>query len=109
MKINQKEINSKGVKFFIEKDGKEIGRAFLYLMNNDLHEAPFGFVEDVFVQEEYRGQGLGKKLVTALIEEARKQKCYKLIATSRYAREKVHTLYKNIGFTDWGREFRINF
>jgi len=109
MPIQQKTISINGIKFFIEQDGEEVARAFLYLLKNDLHEEPFGFMEDVFVDENYRSQGLGTKIVEELIKTAKEKKCYKLIATSRYARPKVHILYERLGFKDQGKEFRVNF
>jgi GNAT superfamily N-acetyltransferase len=74
-----------------------------------LHEEPFGFMEDVFVDENFRSQGLGTKIVEELIKIAKENNCYKLIATSRYARPKVHAMYERLGFKDQGREFRIDF
>ncbi|OIP79384.1 MAG: GNAT family N-acetyltransferase [Parcubacteria group bacterium CG2_30_45_37] len=109
MKINKKIINFRGIKFFIEQDGKEVARAFLYILKNDLHDEPFGFMEDVFVAEEYRSQGLGTKMIEELIKTAKQNNCYKLIGTSRYPRLKVHELYLKLDFKDWGREFRIDF
>lgn len=108
MEIKQKRIDASGIKFFIEKDGEEIGRATLYLMHNDLHERPFGLLEDVFVKEEFRGQGLGSSLLNAAIGAA-KNRCYKLICTSRYSRPKVHELYEKLGFKNHGVEFRMTF
>lgn len=108
MGIKQKEISASGIKFFIEKEGKEIARAYLFMMRNDLHEEPFGLLEDVFVEEEYRGQGLGTQLVKAVFEAA-KTKCYKLICTSRHSRPKVHELYQKLGFKNHGLEFRMDF
>jgi len=35
--------------------------------------------------------------------------CYKLIATSRTSRPKVHELYQRLGFENHGVEFRMNF
>lgn len=109
MEIKKQDISSQGIKFIAIKNGQEIGRAYLYLMYNDLHDAPFGFMEDVWVNEDCRGKGVGTKLVNELIKTAKEKKCYKLVATSRYAREKVQDLYEKIGFEDWGKEFRINF
>jgi hypothetical protein len=43
------------------------------------------------------------------MEEARRRRCYKLIATSRDERPRVHDLYRRLGFEEWGREFRLNF
>lgn len=86
-----------------------VGRAYLYLIKNELHLKPYGLLEDVFVEEEFRGQGIGKKLVETVIEKAKELGCYKLIATSRFERENVHQLYQNLGFKKYGLEFRIDF
>src|SRR3989344_2738163 len=107
--MKTKEITSKGIKIYIEEKGKEIARAYLYIMYNALHKEPFGLLEDVYISESLRGKGFGTKLINEAIKLAKKKKCYKLIATSRYSRPRVHELYKKLGFEDWGKEFRINF
>lgn len=110
MNIHAEPVASKGIRFSIcAESGHEIARAFLYILHNDLHKQPFGFMEDVFVDDRKRGLGLGTILVTAIIKMARQQNCYKLIATSRHTRPKVHELYKDLGFEDHGNEFRITF
>ena len=109
MEIKKKQISATGVKLLVEQGGKEVARAYLYLMTNDLHDQPFGFMEDVFVDESLRGQGIGTQIVQALVEEAKARGCYKIIATSRYARPKVHELYASLGWKDHGKEFRIDF
>ena len=109
VKIQKKDVEGSGVKLFIEEEGVEVARAFFYILKNDLHEKPFGLMEDVFVVEEKRKGGYGTLIVKAVIEEAKKRQCYKLVGTSRYEREKVHEFYKNLGFKDWGKEFRMNF
>ncbi len=93
----------------MEDGGKEVARAYLYILKNDLHEKPFGLMEDVYVHENHRSQGLGTKLVVELIKAAELNNCYKLIGTSRYDRPKVHALYIHLGFKDRGKEFRIDF
>lgn len=108
MNITQKKLSTTGFKFIAMDGDKQIARAYLYLLNNDLHDVPFGYIEDVFVEEDYRGQGIGTKIVQAAIEQAKIEKCHKVIMTSRYGKEAVHNLYQKIGFTDWGKEFRIN-
>jgi GNAT superfamily N-acetyltransferase len=105
---SKKETRGFALKIQAEENGKVFGRAYLYIMFNDLHKEPFGFLEDVFVEEKNRGKGIGTKLVKTLIGEARKQKCYKIICTSRYKNSDVHKLYEKLGFKDYGKEFRIN-
>jgi GNAT superfamily N-acetyltransferase len=77
-------------------------------MTNDLHAQPFGLLEDLFVDESQRGSGLGTALVREVIAAAREAGCYKLVATSRASRPKVHELYERLGFQNYGIEFRID-
>ena len=109
LSINE-HILGAGVRFsYTDAQGREIGRAFLYILHNNIHPEPFGLMEDVFVEEGSRGKGIGKKLVQKVIEAAQEAGCYKLIATSRHSREEVHGLYEGLGFEDHGKEFRIDF
>lgn len=108
MKVNREEQAARGIRFSISGSRGEVARAYLYVMTNDLYEAPFGFMEDVFVAESERGSGLGTALVKEVIAAAREAGCYKLIATSRTSRPKVHELYKRLGFENHGFEFRMN-
>ena len=109
MPIKYENKNCLGIKIITEEDGKVIGRAYLYILYNDLHKEPFGFLEDLYVDESVRGQGIGKKLVYAIIEKAKENDCYKLVANSRNSRKEIHEFYKKFGFKDYGKEFRINF
>src|SRR3989344_1236325 len=70
---------------------------------------PFGFMEDVFVEENFRKHGIGSMLIKAIIEEAKALGCYKLICTSRYEKPDVHGFYKKFGFKEHGFEFRMDF
>lgn len=97
-----------GIKIFVSENKKEAGRVYLYFLRNDLHRAPLCYVEDLYVHEEYRGKGIGAQLIKSAVHFARKKKCYKIIAASRYGRDKVHKLYTDAGFTDHGKEFRMD-
>ncbi len=103
-------VHVNGIRFSVVIDGKEVGRAFLYILKNDLHERPFGLLEDMFVDPGFRGKGVAKELLEVVLSEAEKA-CYKLIATSRNdgTRQSVHDWYTRLGFKDYGTEFRINF
>lgn len=98
------------VRFSAQDEGREVGRVYLYILKNDLHDQPFGFLEDLFVAESHRRHGIGTKLTAAAIEEAKNRNCYKLIFTSRHENEPfLHSFYEKMGFTDWGKEFRMDF
>jgi len=103
------EILGKGFKFLILEDDQEVARARLYILTNDLHAEPFGFIEDVHVKENCQGKGYGTKIMNLLIEKAKESGCYKLICTSRFSRSAVHSFYEKLGFKKYGNEFRIDF
>ena len=54
-----------------------------------------GLIEDVAVNENYRGKGIGKKLVEKLVEIASKKSCDKTVLNSS---EKNSEFYEKIGF-----------
>ncbi len=108
MDFKNQNSEATGIRISATDNGIEVGRAYIYLMYNDLHAQPFGLMEDVYVDEAYRGKGVGSELVKQVIELAKAANCYKLIATSRTSRPKVHELYQRLGFTQHGVEFRID-
>ena len=98
MNIQTKVVAAKGIKFSILEEEVEIARAYLYVMHNDLHQEPFGLLEDVYVSEHSRGKGIGTRLINQVMAAAQEQGCYK-----------VHQLYRRLGFQERGLEFRIDF
>lgn len=107
MEVGIEELKTRAIRFSLHDNNRECGRAFLFIIKNNLHELPYGLMEDVFVEERWRGKGLGSQLVDLVINRAKKEGCYKLVATSRVGREKVHELYKKLGFKEHGKEFRM--
>ncbi len=97
-----------GVRITVAENDQEIGRLWLYILHNDLHKEPYGLLEDVFVEEKYRGKGVGTKLVQAAMDEAKKIGCYKIIANARSSKEAVCAWYEKFGFKRHGVEFRMD-
>lgn len=96
------------IKITAEENGKEVGRIFVYVLFNDLHDEPFGLLEDLYVEESYRGKGHGAKLLTDAIAIAKEKGCYKLLCTSRHKRMHLHEWYQKFGFKNYGIEFRMD-
>ncbi len=107
--VQTEEVGGYKIRFTATVDGQSVGRAFLFIITNDLHDKPYGLLEDVYVEEDARGQGVGKALVAAVISEAKTRNCKKLITQSRHGKEAVHTMYEKCGFYEHGKNFRINF
>ena len=58
--INRQELNNKSIKLTIKENNLEIARANIYLIYNNLHNKPYSLLEDVFVNELFRGKGYGE-------------------------------------------------
>ena len=55
-------------------------------------------VEDMIVNEKYRGRGLGEKILLDLISWAKKQKIEVIELTTNSKRVAANSLYQKIGF-----------
>ena len=57
-----------------------------------------GWIEDVVVDNHFRGKGYGKHLVETLIDKAQKENVALLLLTSRPSRVAANKLYVSLGF-----------
>ena len=96
------------VKLTAEENGEVLGWIYLYVLGNSRHEEPWGFLENLYVEPEHRSKGIGRQLVSAAIEEAKKRDCYKLLGTTRHTKPELHAFYERFGFKNWGVEFRMD-
>jgi len=80
----------------VKDDDRIVGMGTLYVITKIGEK--FGFVEDVVVDSQYRGKGLGEKIMRAIIERAKKQNVYYLALTSRPERAAANKLYQKLGF-----------
>jgi GNAT superfamily N-acetyltransferase len=108
MEIKKRDLTFTGKKLILEIEGIKVGRISIIYINNDLHEEPYALIEDLYIEENERKKGYARKLFELAIEEAKKHRTYKIIATSRYSREQVHQFYLRLGFKDYGKEFRLD-
>jgi ribosomal protein S18 acetylase RimI-like enzyme len=89
-KIKEKEI------FILKDSEKEIGwMRYGYFWDN------IPFMNMIWIDEEYRGQGIGKKIVLYW-EEIMCQRGFKLVMTSTQSNEVAQHFYRKIGYRDAG-------
>ena len=81
----------------VQDEGRIVGMGTLYILQKLGKRV--AHIEDVIVLDEYRGQGLGQKLVEAIIEAAKLKNIRTLSLTSRPARAAANKLYQKVGFT----------
>ena len=84
-----------------EMDGKVVGTADMVVIDNLTHGGrPWAMVENVVVDQSWRGNQVGIGLMTALLDEARVRRCYKMQLLSMKHRTAAHAFYRNLGFDD---------
>ena len=89
-----------------ELDGKIVGSTTLLIEQKFIHEGGFvGHIEDVVVNKEFEGQGIGMKLVLSLLDVAKEKKCYKTILNCE---DKLIPFYEKIGFKQKSIEMRFD-
>ncbi|KKQ27787.1 MAG: GCN5-related N-acetyltransferase [Candidatus Magasanikbacteria bacterium GW2011_GWC2_37_14] len=96
------------VKITLEEENKVLGWTFVYIMFQDRHPEPYAYLENVYIEEEYRSRGLGTQLLELAIAEAKEQGCYKIIGTCKMKKVLVHEFYEKHGFKKMGFEFRMD-
>ncbi|MCE5364955.1 GNAT family N-acetyltransferase [Pseudomonas anguilliseptica] len=86
-----------------ERDSKLLGTCTVNLIEHLAHNfARSAILEDVVVDTEARGLGIGQALMGKAIERARTWGCYKVALSSSQSREAAHAFYANLGFKPHG-------
>jgi len=97
------ELPANRVVLVAERDGKLLGTCTVHLIEHLAHNfARSAIVEDVVVDADARGLGIGQALLGKAIERARAWGCYKLALSSNHSREAAHRFYASLGFKPHG-------
>ena len=90
---------SDNVKSFVMKDRKNnkiTGCGTIVIEKKYIHKlGSVGHIEDIVIDKEYRKYGLGKDLISYLVEYGKKNGCYKILLTCS---EKNIGFYEKCGF-----------
>lgn len=89
-------------------DDKIVGTFELLIMDNLGHMgSPSGIIEDVVLNEEFQGKGIGKQMMKFAIDKCREAGCYKVTLSSNLKRVKAHAFYESLDFKRHGYSFII--
>ena len=91
------------------REGNVIGTFALLVMDNLGHMgAPSAIIEDVAVDPEWQGHGVGKMMMRHALKICSEKGCYKAVLSSNLKRERAHAFYESLGFERHGYSFRIS-
>jgi ribosomal protein S18 acetylase RimI-like enzyme len=89
--------------------GKIVGTFALLTMHNLAHlGAPSAIIEDVAVDPNCQGRGIGKTMMRYALKLAAEKGCYKAVLSSNLGRERAHAFYDALGFERHGYSFRLD-
>jgi ribosomal protein S18 acetylase RimI-like enzyme len=87
-----------------------VGTADVLVVPNLTHDgAPWALVENVVVDPQWRGRGVGRALLRHAVRVADDAGCYKLQLMSSNQRDGAHRFYERLGFTAAATGFRWSF
>jgi GNAT superfamily N-acetyltransferase len=96
------------VLYVAEHDSNIVGSFALLIMDNIAHlGAPSAIVEDVVVDPQFQGAGIGRQMMQFAMRTARDKGCYKLMLSSNALRERAHAFYETLGFKRHGFSFYV--
>jgi GNAT superfamily N-acetyltransferase len=82
-----------------------VGFCSLTVKHNLWLQAFLGNVDEMIVEESYRGQGIGKKLMERITDIAIEKNCKRLELESSFYREEAHAFYAGLGFEKRAYQF----
>ena len=80
------------------QEDRIVGFCSLSLKNNFWKPGCIGNVDELVVDENYRGQGIGKKLINRIEEIAISNQCKQIELDSAFHRKEAHHFYESIGY-----------
>lgn len=91
-----------------EVDGEVAGTLVVAILPNLGHGGvPYAVVENVVVDETWRGRGIGRALMKEAVERARLARAYKLALCSNLEREDAHRFYQTAGMRETHLGFEV--
>lgn len=105
----QKMSNYPNYKIYVaELDSQVVGTFALLVMDNLAHRGtPSGIVEDVAVQANLQGKGIGREMMQFAMQVCSEAGCYKLALSSNQKRVEAHAFYESLGFDKHGFSFLV--
>jgi GNAT superfamily N-acetyltransferase len=90
-------------------EGRIVGTYALLIMDNLAHMGtPSAVIEDVAVDGDWQGRGVGRLMMQHALRLCSEKGCYKAMLSSNARRERAHQFYESLDFERHGYSFRID-
>lgn len=92
-------VESEMQKFIVGKiNNKIIGFCSLTIKNNLWLAGNLGHIDELVIDVEYRGCGLGKRMIELMTKIAKESKCKRIELDTAFHRKKAHKFYESVGY-----------
>jgi ribosomal protein S18 acetylase RimI-like enzyme len=98
--VESLEKHPKSVVILAETDGIFSGLLVAFENFSTFTVRPMINIHDLIVRKEYRGQGIGRKLMNAVIREAGQRQCNRITLEVRNDNDTAQKLYRSLGFEE---------
>jgi len=95
--------------FFVAELNKTIvGFITVSIRKTLLHKSLSGLINELIVAEKYRGKGIGKQLILAVIERCKQRGCCEVEVSTSMTNTRARELYISCGFEESGLLFEVD-
>jgi ribosomal protein S18 acetylase RimI-like enzyme len=103
-------LNSEHQHYLCAVDKKEviIGFCSLSMRSSLWQQGSIAHIDEIIVDQEYRGRGIGTQLMTKAMKIADKIGCARIELESAFHRKQAHDFYKRLGFENRAYLFSKN-
>jgi ribosomal protein S18 acetylase RimI-like enzyme len=91
--------------YIAEKQSKLIGFVAFSIKYVVRYPKPIGTLDEMYVLEQYRNQGIGKNLMEILEKKLKKLNCYGIFMESGKDLKTAHIFYEKLGYKKYGYYF----
>lgn len=98
-------VNHRGAVLLAARDGEPVGLATVHVLSVLNRRRDVAWLTALVVDESVRGSGVGRTLVRAVEEFARRAGCERLSVTTHEDRSDAQAFYVRVGLEKTGRRF----
>jgi len=91
-----------------EANGVIIALANFVIRRTLLHPSFSGLIDEFVVAKDYRGKGVGRQLISAVIEECKELGCCEVEVSTEFTNTNARKFYKSCGLDEVGPFFEID-
>lgn len=94
--------NDNNLTFVAECEGNIVGFISVFIRKTILHTLPSALIEELVVDKNYRGKGIGKRLIEAVIKKCEELNIGEIEVSTEITNINAREFYKSMGFKEKG-------